>query len=48
MKYEIFKKLSKILEKKQINEKTKLSDLNFDSLKIFLNFIICFIKILKT
>ncbi len=35
MKYEIFKKeLSKILEKKQINEKTKLSDLNFDSLKI--------------
>jgi len=35
MKYEIFKKeLGKILEKKQINEKTKLSDLNFDSLKI--------------
>ena len=35
MKYEIFKKeLSKILEKKQINEKTKLSDLNFDLLKI--------------
>ena len=35
MKNEIFKKeLSKILEKKQINEKTKLSDLNFDSLKI--------------
>ena len=26
--------MSKILEKKQINEKTKLSDLNFDSLKI--------------
>ena len=28
------KELSKILEKKQINEKTKLSDLNFDLLKI--------------
>ena len=35
MKYEIFKKeLSKILEKKQINEKKKNFDFNFDSLKI--------------
>ena len=35
MKHEEFiKYLSKILEKKQINEKTKLSETNFDSLKI--------------
>ena len=35
MKYDVFiKELSKIFEKNQLNEKIKLSDLNFDSLKI--------------